>query len=432
LSDAHLGVLIGALAVLILVSAFFSGSETALMALNRYRLKHLADQGHRGANLTHRLLRRTDRLIGLILLGNTGANIFLSSLATVIVIRIWGEGAIGWTWAPLTLIVLIFAEVTPKTFAALHPDRVAYLAAWVYTPLLRITYPLVWAVNALATGILKLLRLYPDEEEGGATALSKEELRTVLHEAGAMIPKRHKRMLLAILDLERVKVEDIMVPRNEIVGIDLAEPMDTITEQFKHSYYTRLPVFEASIDKVIGVVHVRRAMQALMAGSLTKEGIRGICRAPYFIPEGTPLNVQLVNFQREKRQVGLVVDEYGDIQGMLTLPDLLEEIVGEFTTDPGETSPDVTPEADGSYLVDGGTPVRDLVRGMHWNLPTDGPKTLNGLITEYLENIPEPGTSLLLHGYPVEVLQIKGNAVKTVRIHPKLYRAARQEEPGAD
>ncbi len=433
MSDVHLGALIGALVLLIALSGFFSASETALMALNRYRLKHLADQGHRGAKLAQRLLLRTDRLIGLILIGNNAVNIFASSLATVIAIRIWGETAITWAWMPLTLIVLIFAEVTPKTLAALHPDRIAYPAAWVYTPLLKLTYPLVWAVNALATGILKLLHVYPEEDEGGVgNALSKEELRTVLHEAGAMIPKRHKRMLLAILDLERVKVEDIMVPRNEIVGIDLAEPMDVITEQFKNSFYTRLPVFEGSIDKVAGIIHVRRAMQALMAGKLTKEGIRSICRAAYFVPEGTPLNVQLVNFQREKRQVGLVVDEYGDIQGMLTLPDLLEEIVGEFTTDPGEASPDVTAEPDGSFLVDGSTSVRELVRSMHWSLPTDGPKTLNGLITEYLENIPEPGTSLLLHGYPVEVLQLKGNAVKTVRIRPELYRPTGQVEERAD
>ena len=423
-----LGVLVGALALLIGFSAFFSGSETALMALNRYRLKHLADTGHRAARLTHRLLKRTDRLIGLILLGNNAVNIFASSLATVIAIRVWGDAAIAWAWIPLTLIVLIFAEVTPKTLAALHPERLAFPSAWVYTPLLKVTYPIVWAVNILANNILRLLRVYPEDEESLGQALSKEELRTVLHEAGAMIPKRHKRMLLGILDLERMKVEDIMVPRNEIVGIDLEDPTDDIVRQLQDSFYTRVPVFEGSIDHMIGVIHVRRAMQALTAGNLTKEVIRSICAAPYFIPEGTPLNVQLLNFQREKRQTGLVVDEYGDIQGLVTLPDLLEEIVGEFTTDPGEASPDVTPQPDGSYLVDGGTPVRELVRGMQWNLPTDGPKTLNGLIIEYLETIPEPGTSLRLHGYPVEILQIKGNAVKTVRVHPDLYRPEPNQE----
>jgi Mg2+/Co2+ transporter CorB len=428
LNEIPLGFLVGALVLLICFSAFFSGSETALMALNRYRLKHLADSGHRAARLTHRLLKRTDRLIGLILLGNNAVNIFASSLATVIAIRVWGDTAITWAWIPLTLVVLIFAEVTPKTLAALHPERLAFPSAWVYTPLLKITYPVVWAVNMLANNILKLLRVYPEDEEGAGHALSKEELRTVLHEAGAMIPKRHKRMLLGILDLERMKVEDIMVPRNEIVGINLEDSMDEIVRQFQDSFYTRLPVFDGSIDKVVGIIHGRRAMQALMAGTLTKEVIRSICRAPYFIPEGTPLNVQLLNFQRERRQIGLVVDEYGDLQGLVTLPDLLEEIVGEFTTDPGEASPDVTPQPDGSFLVDGGTPVRELVRGMHWKLPTDGPKTLNGLIIEYLETIPEPGTSLRLHGYPMEILQIKGNAVKTVRIHPDLYRPDSEEE----
>ncbi|MGD2082376.1 MAG: HlyC/CorC family transporter [Chromatiales bacterium] len=422
MNEIHLGALIGALVLLIAFSAFFSGSETALMALNRYRLKHLVDQGHRAAGLTHKLLKRTDRLIGLILLGNNAVNIFASSLATVIAIRVWGDTAITWAWIPLTLIVLIFAEVTPKTLAAMHPERVAFPSAWVYTPLLKVTYPVVWAVNALANNILKLFGVFPEDEESATHALSKEELRTVLHEAGAMIPKRHKRMLLGILDLERMKVEDIMVPRNEIVGINLEDSMDDIVRQFQDSFYTRLPVFDGSIDKVVGIMHGRRAMQTLMAGTLTKEVIRSICRPPYFIPEGTPLNVQLLNFQRERRQIGLVVDEYGDIQGLVTLPDLLEEIVGEFTTDPGEASPDVTPQGDGSYLVDGGTLVRELVRGMHWHLPTDGPKTLNGLIIEYLETIPEPGTSLRLHGYPMEILQIKGNAVKTVRIHANLYR----------
>jgi Mg2+/Co2+ transporter CorB len=422
LNDIHLGVLIGALALLIGLSAFFSGSETALMALNRYRLRHLAEKGHRAAGLTKRLLERTDRLIGLILLGNNAVNIFASSLATVIAIRIWGESAITWAWVPLTLIVLIFAEVTPKTLAALRPERLAFPSAWVYTPLLKITYPLVWAVNIAANNILKLFRVYPESESGTATALSKEELRTVLHEAGAMIPQRHKSMLLGILDLERVKVEDIMVPRNEIVGVDLSDPIDDIARQLQNSFYTRLPVFEGNIDRIVGTIHVRRAMQALMTGTLTKELLRSICRAPYFIPEGTPLHLQLVNFQREKRQLGLVVDEYGDILGMLTLPDLLEEIVGEFTTDPGEVSPDITPQPDGTFLVDGGTPVRELVRSLHWKLPTDGPNTLAGLILEYLETIPEPGTAMRLYGYPMEVLQIQGNAVKTVRVHPQLYR----------
>jgi len=422
LSDAPLALLLGSLALLIAFSAFFSGSETALMALNRYRLRHLADQGHRAARLTQRLLDRTDRLIGLILLGNNAVNIFASSLATVIAIRIWGEGAITWAWMPLTLIVLIFAEVTPKTLAALHPDRLAFLSAWVYTPLMKLTYPVVWAVNLLANNILKLFGVHTESAEGAANALSKEELRTVLHEAGAMIPKRHKSMLLGILDLDRLKVEDIMVPRNEIVGIDLTDPIDDIVRQLQNSFYTRLPVFEGNIETVIGTVHVRRAMQALTTRTLTKEVIHSICRPPYFIPEGTPLHLQLVNFQREKRQLGLVVDEYGDILGMLTLPDLLEEIVGEFTTDPGEVSPDVTPRPDGTFLVDGGTPVRELVRSLHWKLPTDGPNTLNGLIIEYLETIPEPGTAMRLHGYPMEVLQIQGNAIKTVRVHPKLYR----------
>ncbi|MES9934563.1 MAG: HlyC/CorC family transporter [Candidatus Sedimenticola sp. PURPLELP] len=420
MSDIPTSMLFGILALLILLSAFFSGSETALMTLNRYRLRHMAKDGHKGALRAEKLLHRPDRLIGLILLGNNFVNILASSLATIIALRLGGEGAIAIAAGLLTLVILIFAEVAPKTLAALHPERLAYPAAFVYGPLLKLLYPLVWVVNGIANALLKRLGVSPDDSEGHV--LSQEELRTVVMEAGAMIPKKHQRMLLSILDLEKAEVEDIMVPRNEVDGIDLAEPLEDAIRELQNSAYTRLPVFDDGIDHIVGIIHLRKAMYALTQGELTKEIIREICDPPYFIPEGTPLNKQLLNFQRKKERVGLVVDEYGDLLGLLTLGDLLEEIVGEFTTDPSDSIPDVQPQKDGSYLVAGNANVKELVRTFHWELPLDGPRTLNGLIVEYMEAIPEPGTSLLLEGYPLEILQTQDNAVRMIRIEPEKRR----------
>ncbi len=416
MNDLHLGALLTALIFLLVLSAFFSGSETALMTLNRYRLRHLAAAGHPGAKLAERLLQKPDRLIGLILLGNNFVNILASSLATIIAIRLGGEGAIPVAAGLLTLVVLIFSEVAPKTMAALHPERLAFPASWIYTPLLRVLFPLVWLVNLMANAVLRLLGSSPEDAEG--TALSREELRTVVNEAGAMIPKRHQKMLLNILDLEKVTVDDIMVPRSELDGIDLDNPIDVILEQLEQTPYTRVLAFHGSIDRVAGFLHVRRVMKAQLDGELTRETFEGLIREPYYIPKGTPLNRQLLNFQRKRRRTALVVDEYGDVLGLVTMADLLEEIVGEFATDPADGIADVLPQDDGSFLVDGSATLRDLVRTMHWEFPTDGPKTLNGLILEHLESIPETGTSLMIAGYPIEVVQIQDNAVKTVRIRP--------------
>ncbi len=390
------------------------------MTLNRYRLRHLAAAGNPGARLAERLLRKPDRLIGLILLGNNFVNILASSLATIIALRLGGEGAIPIAAGLLTLVVLIFSEVAPKTLAALHPERLAFPASWIYTPLLRVLFPLVWLVNLIANAVLRVLGIYPDDAEGNA--LSREELRTVVNEAGAMIPKRHQKMLLNILDLEKVTVDDIMVPRSELDGIDLENPIDVILEQLEKTPYTRVLAYRGSIDQVAGFVHSRRVMQAQLDDELTRESLEGLIREPYFIPKGTPLNRQLINFQHKRRRTALVVDEYGDVQGLVTMADLLEEIVGEFATDPADGIADVLPQEDGSFLVDGGATLRDLVKTMHWELPTDGPKTLNGLIVEYLESIPEPGTSLMIAGYPIEVVQIQDNAVRTARIRPKERR----------
>ncbi len=422
MDDMPLSALIGVLLILILFSAFFSGSETALMTLNRYRLRHLRDSGHAGAKRASLLLERPDRLIGLILLGNNFVNILASSLATVIALRLGGEGAIAIAAGILTLVILIFSEVTPKTLAALHPERIAFPAAYVYVPLLKLLYPLVWVVNLIANALLRRIGVSP--EDSGEQSLSKEELRTVLLEAGAMIPERSRNMLLGILDLEHACVEDIMIPRHEVAGVDLQDSLEDIVEIIRKAPYTVLLLFDGSIDNLIGMLHARNAMQALLDGELSKDTLRRIAHQPYFIPEGTLLYQQLVRFQREKRRTGLVVDEYGDFQGLLTLSDLLEQIVGEFTTDPADIATFVHPQQDGSILIDGNASVREINRKMHWNLPTDGPKTLNGLILEYLEAIPETGTSLKLHGYPLEIIHTAEHTVRTVRYWKKTPHAA--------
>ncbi len=396
------------------------------MSLNRYRLRHLAKDGHAGAIRASRLLERPDRLIGLILLGNNFVNILASSIATLIALRIWGEAGIALVTALLTIVILIFAEVAPKTMAALHPERIAFPASFVLGPLLKIIYPLVWSVNAVANGILRLFGV--KEYSGNSEHLSSEELRTVVNEAGALIPDRHQKMLLSILDLEKVTVEDIMIPRNEIVGLDLEDDDQTILNQLTHSQHTRLPVYYGDIENVQGFVHARNALHLLAAEEFSKEALLRITRKGYFVPEGTPLNTQLLNFQREKRRIAFVVDEYGDIQGLVTLEGILEEIVGEFTTDVATASPEIHPQADGTYLIDGAAYIREINRAMGWQLPTDGPKTFNGMIIEYLESIPEAGTSVRIAGYPIDIVQTTGSAIKTIRIHPQLFREEKTED----
>ncbi len=425
LNDIPIGVLLGLIIFLIFVSAFFSGSETGLISLNRYRLRHMAKDGHAGARRAHQLLKRPDRLIGLILLGNNFVNILASAIATLLAVRLLGEDGVWVATALLTVVVLIFAEITPKTLAAMRPERFAFPAAVVLKPLSIVLAPLVSIFNALPTILLRLFGI--SQEELTEHSISREELRTVVNEAGAMIPRRHQKMLLGILDLEKVTVEDIMVPRNEIVGIDLEDEWEQILKQLRNSQHTRLPVYRGEIDNVIGILHLRKLLGQQQKEGLTREDLEGLARESYFIPEATPLNTQLLNFQTQRRRIGLVVDEYGDIQGLVTLDDILEEIVGEFTTDPATSSKDIHPQEDGSFLVDGSANIRELNRIMHWELPTDGPKTLNGMITEYLETIPEAGTSLLLEGYPMDIVQTGNNTVKTVRVDPALRKQAAED-----
>jgi Mg2+/Co2+ transporter CorB len=406
------------LAGLLILAAFFAGSETALMSLNRYRLRHRANEGSRAARLTEALLARPDRLIGLILLLSTIVNVVAPILTGFIALRLGGEFLVAFGATLLAFVLLIFCEVAPKTFGALHPERLALPAAYIYAPLLFLLYPFVWATNLLANGVL---RLFGVSRQVAANSLSSEELRTVVAEAGAMIPRRHQQMLVSILDLENATVEDIMVPRNEIVGIDLDDDWDRVLEQLRQSQHTRLPLYEGEIDRIVGTLHMKQVVHELARGRLDRDALiaAASAREAYFVPSGTTLNTQLLNFQRSKRRMAFVVDEYGDIQGLITIDDILEEIVGEFTTDPATMMhKDVHAEPDGSYVANASATIRALNRSMRWNLPTDGPKTLNGLIVEFLETIPEPGTTLKLADYMLEVLQTGDNAIKTVRIRP--------------
>ena len=407
------------LLVLILFSAYFSGSETAMMTLNRYRLRHLANNGHKGAIRALKLLERPDRLIGLILIGNNLVNISASAIATIIGMRLWGDLGVAIATGVLTLVVLVFAEVTPKTIAALNPERIAFPSSILLIILSTVFAYVVSGVNLITTAILRLLGI---KTVNSSDALSQEELRTVVHEAGALIPQRHQEMLLSILDLEKVTVEDIMVPRSDIYAINMNDEFKYINRQVIQSPHTRVLIYRDTIDDAVGFIHLRDALRLQSKKQFSKSSLLRAVKELYFIHEGTPLNVQLANFQQNKERIGLVVDEYGDIQGLVTLEDILEEIVGDFTTSMlTAPSDDIQVQQDGSYLVDAGITIRDLNKEMKWNFPTDGPKTLNGLILEYLEEIPSVNTSLRLAGYPLEIVDVAENMIKTVRIMPQFY-----------
>ncbi len=414
--DIPLGVWLGALAFLVLLSAFFSAAEIGLMTLNRYRLRHLADSGHRGARMAAKLLERPDRLLGVILLGNNFANIAASAVVTVITLDLFGEADIWIATLVLTFVVLIFAEVAPKTLAAAYPERTAFPAVYVLRPLLTLFYPLVALVNAIANRLLRMLGVKMRHTKD---QLSSEELKAAVVEAGSLIPLSHQSMLLAILDLEKVTVDDVMVPRGEIEGIDIEAEWPQILQQIANSHYTRLPVYRDTLDNIIGMVHLRNILPLIHNDKLNRDSLVAAMAEPYFIPQGTPLNTQLLNFKTTKRRIGLVVDEYGDLLGLVTLEEILEEIVGDFTTQSASSSEDVRAQQDGSYLVNAAVTLRDLNRRLTWNLPTDGPKTVNGLIVEYLEDIPTPGTSLSIGDYEFEIVRTRGPRVQLVRIRAR-------------
>jgi len=418
LQDIPLPWLFGILVLLLTLSGFFSSTETALMSINRYRLRHRAREGSVGARAAERLLAQPDRLIGLILVCNNFVNSAAAAIVTVISLSLGGEAYAAIGVGIFTVVLIIFGEVAPKTFGALYPERLALPAALIYEVLLKVLYPVVWTTNLLANGVLRLMGI--SREKASTTSLSREELRTVVAEASTVIPHRHQRMLMSILDLERINVEDIMVPRNEIAGLDVSDDWDDILDQLRDSRHTRIPVFDGSVDELVGILHMKKVARLLARGELDREQLVALAksREPYYVPEGTSLNTQLVNFQRQRRRVAFVVDEYGDVQGLVTLEDLLEEIVGEFTSDTSSLHKDVHREKGGTFIVNASASVRTLNRKMGWSLPTSGPRTLNGLIVEYLETIPDPGTSLRVNDYSIDILQTGDNAVKTVRLQP--------------
>lgn len=403
------------LAVLFALSAFFSGSETALMALNRYRLQHRAEMGERGAKFAQSMLDKPDRLIGVILLGNNLVNIFITQLATYVGYKISGEIGVAIATAVLTILLLIFAELTPKTLAAAKSESIAYPASYLLRPLMSRLSPMTWIawlVNQVANNLLRIFGV--DAATRDSLALSSDELKSVVNE-GDLIPSSHQEMLGNILDLEKATVEDIMIPRKELIGIDLNDAWESITAQLINSQHTRLPVFKDSMDHIIGFVHLRKLLVLLQQDNFTRSQFEAVIRPAYFVPEGTTLTKQLLAFKNEQRRIGLVVDEYGDIQGLITLEDILEEIVGEFTTDPA-TDKDFYRQHDGTYIVDAATHPREINRVLGWNLPVDGAKTLNGIITEKLEEIPQAGTTLNIGNHFMEIISTGTNAIKIVRL----------------
>ncbi|MGM0535366.1 MAG: HlyC/CorC family transporter [Pseudomonadota bacterium] len=424
--DFPLELLFGLLFLLVCLSAFFSSSETGMMSINRYRLSHQANSGERAAQRVLRLLARPDRLIGVILIGNNLVNNLAAAIATVVAIHFFGE-VTGPAVAPLilTIVILIFAEVSPKTYAAIKPERIAYPASLVLEPLLKLLYPLVWLVNAISNGLLRLLGVR--NIDGGADNLTRDELRTVVHEAGTLIPRRHQAMLLSILDLENVTVNDIMVPRHEVTGLDLDDGLEEILAHIRTSQHTRLPVYKGDINNIIGMLHLRNAARFLSRGEVTKAAIVQEAREPYFIPESTPLHTQLLNFQNQKRRIGIVVDEYGDVEGLVTLEDILEEIVGEFTTDVAGLNQEIHQQDDGSHVIDGTANIRDINKALGWQLPTDGPKTLNGVILEHLESFPDGPACLQIHNVRIEILEVRDNLITSARCWQPVRRHLRRD-----
>ena len=414
MAELHPGFLLGLLAFLIVCSAFFSSSETGIISLNRYRLRHKAREGHRGAKRASALLSRPDRLLGTILIGNNFVNILASAIATVLAMQIWGEAGIAIATVALTIILLIFGEITPKTLAALRPEAIAYPASLPLQVLLKLFYPLVVALNAISNLLLRLFGIDPSSRS--SDSLTTEELRSVVRESGHALPESRQNMLLGVLDLETVSVNDIMIPRNEIIGIDLEQPIERIVELLQNTRHTRLPVYRQDINQIEGMVHMRQLARRLAHDQMTHELLLQVCQPAYFVPENTPLATQLLNFQKEKRRLGLVVDEYGDIQGLITLEDVLEEIVGDLSGQDQQQHADIQPQDDGSQIIDGSASIRELNKLLGWHLPSEGPKTLNGLVTEALESIPDSPVCLKIGPYRLEILEAGDNRVKSVRI----------------
>jgi Mg2+/Co2+ transporter CorB len=433
LNEAPTLMLLLSMLALLLIIAFSSGTEVAMLSVNRYRLKHRAQEGHSTARVLESLLQKPDEWLGANLVILAAASSFASSIATILAQRTGRSYAVPAAVVVLTVVMIVFCELAPKIYAAARPDRVALSAARIYRVLVMVARPLIWLTNKMAYGLLVLFGV--GRSSRASNALSTEELRTVVAEAGPLIPARHRQMLLSILDLGQITVNDIMIPRQEISGIDIHENWDDVLDHLRQTPHTRLPVYDGELENLLGIMHMKRIAQELARGTLTRERLIEMARGrePYFVPEETPLNVQLSQFQRNRRRLAFVVNEYGDIEGLVTLEDILEEIVGEFTTDPATVlHKDVHLERPGVYIVNASATIRALNRALQWHLPTDGPKTINGLLLERLETIPDRGTTLRLEGYVFEVRQIADNAIRTVRIQtPGQPADASQQAPVA-
>jgi Mg2+/Co2+ transporter CorB len=403
---------------MVVVSGYFSASETGMMTLNRYRLRHMAKQGNRAARRVEKLLKHPDQLISLVLIGNNLVNILASALATIVGIRLYGDAGVAIATGILTFVVLLFAEVLPKTYAALYPERIAFPSSLLLRPLQKIMLPLVWILNSLSRILMRMIGIKTNVSI--SDAMSKEELRTIVNESRSQISRRNQDMLLSVLDLEKVTVDDIMVPRNEIVGIDINDDWKSIIRQLTHSPHGRIVLYRDTLDDAIGMLRLREAYRLMTEKrEFTKENLLRASDEIYFVPEGTPLNIQLIKFQRNKKKVGIVVDEYGDIQGLVTVEDILEEIVGDFTTSMSPTlAEEVTPQSDGTVLIEGSANVRELNKAFNWNLPIEGPRTINGMLLEILEDIPKIGTHLRIENYEVEILDVQDNMIKQVKVRP--------------
>ncbi len=403
---------------MVVVSAYFSGSETGMMTLNRYRLRHLAKQGNRAARRVEKLLRKPDRLISLVLIGNNLVNILASAIATIVGMRLYGNAGVAIATGVLTFVVLVFAEVLPKTIAALYPEKVAFPSSVLLGPLQIVMLPLVWLLNSVTRILMRMVGIKVDNVV--SAALSKDELRTIVNESRSQISRRHQDMLLSVLDLEKVSVNDIMVPRNEIVGIDINDDWKAIVRQLTHSPHGRIVLYRDSLDDAISMLRVREAYRLMTdKQEFTKEMLLRASDEIYYVPEGTPLSTQLVKFQRNKKKVGLVVDEYGDIQGLVTVEDILEEIVGDFTTSMSPTlAEEVMPQNDGSVIIEGGANIREINKAFNWRLPEEEARTVNGMLLEALEEIPANGTRVRIGQYDIDILDVQDNMIRQVRVVP--------------
>jgi len=404
------------LIILFLLSAFFSGSETALMSINKYKMRHQAKLNNKGAKAAKKLLENPDKIIGVILLGNNLTNILITQIATLISLRLYGDIGLAIATGLLTIFILIFAELTPKTIGEMHSEKIAYSSSLLYKPMLIVLYPLVFLINIIANSIIRLMGLKNNISKG---SLTSEELKTVLSESSIKFPKPHLKMLESIIDLEKATVEDIMIPRSDIYGIDLGEDIASVVNNFKNTPYTRIPVFEDNIENLLGLIHVKNIAPMLASKSIDENKIKKLIKKPYYIVSGTSLYRQLINFQKEKRRIGFIIDEYGDIQGLVTLEDILEEIVGDFTSDPGSNE-EIIPTANKNiFIIDGGVHIREINQILNINLTSKEAKTINGFILEHLENLPKINDIINIQGHTFKIIENLDNAVKTVHLEIK-------------